>query len=330
MDTRSIVFLVIMIALGAAALLAFIVFLIVNLQRRARDAEAQAPAAGPEAAPAQVVPPAVRLLGLLALLIAFLILDWTFLDGATAYALMAYLVYPAALATALVLLFDKATRSWSYKGAMAGVREWLFCDTIVFLLVLAYLNLWMSGVGEAYGSLFWDLLGLLLTFLVFWLLDRKVTRYRFLVAYGYLALLPILLLMWAAVQDVPAGLRIDQRPRPAVEELASTPQPAAPEDEETFAPKATEQSAGSQPANEEEQGAPAEESAPEEAAVVEAPEPDSWWKTIWPFFAWAAAFFVLEIIGLIAIEDSDRSLVLLLKDVAFVVGYVGLLLVAAI
>ena len=35
------------------------------------------------------------------------------------------------------------------------------------------------------------------------MLDRKRTRYRFLFAYGYVIALPILLLIWRTVQEVP-------------------------------------------------------------------------------------------------------------------------------
>ena len=352
METRSLIFLIIMIAVGAVALAVFVVFLVVRLSRRSRERAAEGPAAGEETAAAGPAPAAVRMLGLLALGLALLILYWRWLDDATGYAVMVYAVYPAALALGLVLLFDKATRSWSYKGAMAGLREWLFCDTLVFLLLLAFVNLWMSGAGEAYRSLFWDALGLALTLFVFWLVDRKFTRYRFLVAYGYLVLLPILLLIWATVQDVPARVGVDQRAKPAAAESAVAaeeaapseeedtfaPKPAKPDEEDTFAPKpakSAEPSAASKSSGDEETFAPKATEQPagqEQAAaaeVAEPPPPASWWETIWPFFAWAGAFFLLEIIGLIAIAESDRSIVLLIKDLAFVIGYAVLLLVAA-
>jgi hypothetical protein len=311
-ETRSLVFLAIMIALGAAALVAFVVFLISKLRHSSLAAAETADAAPTEAALAAASPPAIRLLGLLGLLAAFLILAWTFLSASARYAVMLYLVYPASLATALVLLFDKATRSWSYKSGIAAVREWFFCDAIVFLLFLAFLNLWLSGAGDAYRSLFWDVLGLVLMFLVFWLLDRKFTRYRFLVAYGYLVLLPILLLIWSAVQDVPARLGVDQPPPPAMAEVVSEPSPEPDE-----------------PAVQNVESARPEGTAEEPSVSAEAPEPKSWWESIWPFFSWAAAFFVLEIIGLIASAESERSLILLLKDAVFFVGYAVLLLVAA-
>ena len=122
---------------------------------------------------------------------------------------MVHLMYPAALAVALVLMFDKATRTWSAKGKIETFREWMFCDGIVFLLFLSYLNLWQSAAGDKYASMFWDFLVIVLFILTFWILDRKATRYRFLLAYAYLFLLPIGLLIWRNVQGVVVPEDID-------------------------------------------------------------------------------------------------------------------------
>ena len=46
---------------------------------------------------------------------AILLLCWIALAPATQYALMTQLIYPASLGVALVLLFDKATRTWGLK-----------------------------------------------------------------------------------------------------------------------------------------------------------------------------------------------------------------------
>ena len=110
--------------------------------------------------------------------------------------------------SARVLLFDKATRAWSVKTGGETVREWLFCDGLVFLLVLGYLNLRQAAAPENYAALELDLLFIVLFFVVFWLLDRALTRYRFLLAYGFMILLPIMLLVWRLVQAVaaPEGL----------------------------------------------------------------------------------------------------------------------------
>jgi hypothetical protein len=204
--SRSLAFLVVMLALAGLGLLAFLVVLFGSVLRGPRRAAFAQPSAGEQAA--VETPSAARLLGLLGLALAFLLLNWLYLPREQQYALMLYLIYPASLGVALVLLFDKASRSWQVKTAAETVREWLFCDAIVFLLVLGFLNLLRSPTQSEYAGLFWDFLFLALFFLAFWILDRKVTRYRFLVAYGTLIVLPILLLVWRTMQDVavPEGL----------------------------------------------------------------------------------------------------------------------------
>ena len=62
----------------------------------------------------------------------------------------------------------------------------------------------MSAKPEAYASSFWDILNVILFFAAFWLIDRTASRSRFLVGYGYLVILPVLLLVWNAVQGVAA------------------------------------------------------------------------------------------------------------------------------
>ena len=104
-----------------------------------------------------------------------------------------------------MLLFDKATRTWGTKGGAETVREWLFCDLLVVLLVLAFLHLRNVAKPEAYASSFWDILNVVLFFAAFWLIDRTASRSRFLVGYGYLVILPVLLLIWNAVQGVAAA-----------------------------------------------------------------------------------------------------------------------------
>jgi hypothetical protein len=204
--SRSFAFLVVMLALAGLGLLAFLVVLFGSVLRGPRGAAFAQPSAGEQAA--VETPSAARLLGLLGLALAFLLLNWLYLPREQQYALMLYLIYPASLGVALVLLFDKASRSWQVKTTAETVREWLFCDAIVFLLVLGFLNLLRSPTESEYAGLFWDFLFLALFFLAFWILDRKVTRYRFLVAYGTLIVLPILLLVWRTMQDVavPEGL----------------------------------------------------------------------------------------------------------------------------
>lgn len=207
---RSLIFFVVMLALAVAGLIAFLVVALVRANRRAAAMPAAAPAA---TAPAEAVAPpsATRLLGLLLLALMLLLLAWTYLDGATQYALMRDLIYPAALALTLVLLVDKASRAWNPKGAVDGFSEWLFCDAFVFLQVLAYLNLRQVAKPEGYAAFFFDLLNIALFFLAFWLVDRKLTRFRFLLAHIYLGLLPMGLLLWRYVQGVtvPEGTVVD-------------------------------------------------------------------------------------------------------------------------
>ena len=200
-EIRSNGFLVAMLIIGLGALVAFVI----GMFTRRRIGS---PAVGTEGALASSVPDTVetpagtRLLGLLVLVVAFLILNWVYLDTIGQYRLMVGLVYPAVLGVALVLLFDKATRAWSIKAKGEPFREWIFCDAAVFLIFLGFLNLLQFAVAESYNALFWDLLNLVLFFFVFWLVDRKVTRYRFLVAYGYFMLAPVLLYIWQLVHTV--------------------------------------------------------------------------------------------------------------------------------
>jgi hypothetical protein len=151
------------------------------------------------AAPASTPSP-LRLLGLLVLALAVLLLCWIALPSAEQYGLVVQLIYPASLSVALVLVFDKATRTWGTKGAAETVREWLFCDLLIFLVVLAFLHLRDLAKPEAYASSFWDILNVVLFFAAFWIVDRTAGRGRFLFGYGYLIVLPLLLLIWDSLQ----------------------------------------------------------------------------------------------------------------------------------
>ncbi len=270
-DARSVVFLTVMAIAGILGLIGFLVFAIVRQPRRTQaagvDADdtptATATAGEAAAPPATATSSGARLLGLLLLAVAFLLLNWIYLPGPRQYALMLQLVYPASLAVALVLLFDKATRAWSVKTGGETVREWLFCDGLVFLLILGYLNLARAATAESYAALELDLLFIVLFFVVFWLLDRALTRYRFLLAHGFMILLPIMLLIWRLAQSVAT------------------------------------------------------------------PEGLSWWSTIWPFFFLALVFFVLEVIMLVATTGAARSGLGAAKDAVFLILY-GILLIIAI
>ncbi len=211
-DDRSLIFFLVMLALAIAGLVIFLIVALVRANRRTLAPPVAAAAAVAEAPGEAVKPPsAVRLLGLLLLAVMLLLLAWTYLDSALQYALMRDLIYPAALALTLVLLVDKASRAWNPKSGTDGFSEWLFCDGFVFLQVLAYLNLRQAASAENYAAFFFDLLGIAVFFVAFWLVDRKQTRFRFLLAHIYLGLLPMGLLLWRYVQgiEVPEDAVID-------------------------------------------------------------------------------------------------------------------------
>ncbi len=159
-----------------------------------------APRAEASGAPAVPTPSGLRLLGLAVPAAALLLMCWIALPRADQHALMLQLVYPASFGVALVLLVDKASRSWGVKGGAETVREWLFCDLMVLLLLLAFLNLRTVPKPETYACVFWDVLNLALWLAAFWIIDRTSGRARFLVGYAYLAALPLLLLVWRGVQ----------------------------------------------------------------------------------------------------------------------------------
>ena len=199
--TRPLVFLVGMLLIGVVALIVFIVT--IATRRFSADRTPQEKNL-PDISQVEPVraPAGIRLFGLLAVVVAFLALNWIAVDKSNQYLLMVYLMYPATIGVALVLLFDKATRAWSVKKKGEPFREWVFCDGMIFLLFLSFLNLVNNGGVENYNALFWDVLYLTLFFFVFWLVDRKVTRYRFLVAYAYFLIAPILLFIWRIVREV--------------------------------------------------------------------------------------------------------------------------------
>lgn len=263
-ETRSGVFLGVMLAGAALALVFLVVFLIARVAQRGDTG------AAPDIAATETTttgsPAAVRLLGLLLLALGVLVLGWTYLDPPGQAVLVLRVLYPASFAVALVLLFDKATRSWVPKGRAEGFREWLLCDLIVIALVLGFLNLEQFTDRENYRAFFWDVVHIAAFFLVFWLLDRTQFRGRFLVAAGYLAVLPLLLLLWRWLH---------------------------------------------------------EGEAPAEISDI------SWWSTVWPTFFLGLAFFVLEIISLVAQRGARGHLVPAIKDGIFVALYAIFLIAAA-
>ena len=201
-ETRSNLFLGLMLAVAALALL----FLLAFLLARIPAAGATAAAGESGAVPAETVrdPAGSRLVGLLLLAVGLLLLGWVYLGPAARAGLMVQVLYPAAIAVAIVFLFDKATRSWTPKTRAEGFREWLLCDVILITLVLGYLNLEQLESRDAYGGFFWDMVHVVAFFLVFWCLDRTSIRGRFLVGFGYLTLLPLLLVLWRWVQEIEA------------------------------------------------------------------------------------------------------------------------------
>ena len=205
-DPRAIAFAATMIGLGIIGLAVALAYTVVQSAQpsaapRSKETVAMEPMPGAAAAPAASP---LRLLGLLAVIIAVLLLCWIALPRAEQFGLLAQLVYPASVGLALVLLFDKATRTWGVKPGAETLREWLFCDLLVFLLVLAFLNLRSVAKPEAYAGSFWDVLNLVLWFAAFWSVDRGAARGRFLAGYGYLVIAPLLLLIWQVVVGGPA------------------------------------------------------------------------------------------------------------------------------
>jgi hypothetical protein len=206
-DTHTIVFAAVMVGLGVIGLAVSLAYTLVQSSQGTapRPPTQTATEAVPAAAAPVATPSPLRLVGLLALMLAVLLLCWIELSPAQENGLILELIYPASLGVALVLLFDKATRVWGTKGTAETVREWLLCDLLIFLLVLAFLNLRAVAKPEAYAAAFWDILNVVLFFAAFWAIDRTAARSRFLVGYGYLVILPLLLQVWQAVQGVPAA-----------------------------------------------------------------------------------------------------------------------------
>ena len=211
-DNRATAFAAVMVALAVIGLLVSLVYALLQTSQQeaptrragtATTATAEAPAASAAAA-APPSPSPLRIVGLLLLVVAIVLLCWIALAPAMQFALMSQLIYPASLGVGLVLLFDKATRTWGLKPGAESAREWLLGDLLMFLLVLAFLNLRGAPKPEAYSASFWDLLNIVLFFIAFWTLDRTALRGRFLVGYGYLVVAPVLLVIWQLVLGVAA------------------------------------------------------------------------------------------------------------------------------
>lgn len=208
-NDRTITFAVVMVALAAIGLVISLVYALAQSSQGTAPPRRRTVAALAEAAPTDVplapaVPSPLRVLGLLALVVAILLLCWISLAASVQYGLIVQLIYPAGFAVSLVLLFDKAVRTWNVKPGAESFREWLLCDLLVFLLVLAFLNARGAPTPEAYAGSFWDLLNLVLFLIAFWVIDRTAARARFLIGYAYLVVLPLLLSIWQTTLGVAA------------------------------------------------------------------------------------------------------------------------------
>jgi len=202
-DSRTTAFTLVMVALVLVGLVGSLVYTILDASARQRPRPVtEAPAAAP-APPKVRTPSRIGLLAQLLLAVAFLLMCWTALPRADQFALMQQLIYPGSFGVALVLVFDKASRTWGSKNNVDVVREWLFCDAVVFLIFLGFLNLRSIEKPDTYAAVFWDLLNLALFFAVFWLVDRGTSRLRFLAGYTYFIFAPLLLLIWRSIQGIP-------------------------------------------------------------------------------------------------------------------------------
>ncbi len=221
-SSRGLLFFVVMMIIGAAALVLFLIALFwrsarqsnelvgVSQGEQAEQGGHVATVAGAE--PQESVkasyetPSAARLLGLLAFALVYLVVNWSSVAYQQQYQMMLHLIYPAGFIVALVMLFDKASRAWAVKPPGETLREWLYCDALLALYLFGYLSLVsvsaMDGAAEAYRGMFWDFLHVVGLLLVFWFLDRKTWRVRFLLANAWLIALPLLLLVWREAHQV--------------------------------------------------------------------------------------------------------------------------------
>jgi hypothetical protein len=262
-DPRTKAFTIVMVTLALVGLVGSIVYTILEASaRQPRRPTMETPPVAPDA-PAVRTPSRVGLLGQLLLAVAFLLMCWIALPKADQFALMQQLIYPGSFGVALVLLFDKSSRTWNIKSNVDVVREWVLCDALVFLIFLSFLNLRSLEKPDTYAAAFWDLLNLAIFFVVFWLVDRSTSRLRFLAGYTYFIFVPLLLLIWRSIQAVPTSAEL------------------------------------------------------------------SWWGSVWPFFILGAVFFILELISLPTSGQLERRVLPAVKDGLFVLLYAILLIVAA-
>ena len=201
---RANLFLGVMVAAIVLGLLFLVVYLLARMPAPVQVASVDDAREGADLSPVRESAGATRLLGLLLFAVGILLLGWLHLEPVVRAALVSDLLYPAAIAVALVLLFDKATRSWTPRTRAEGFREWLLADLMVFALVLGYLNLLGLPDPASYAGFGFDLLHIAVFFAVLWLLDRTNFSGRFLVAVAYFTLLPLLLLLWQWAHEIEA------------------------------------------------------------------------------------------------------------------------------
>ena len=209
-DGRALTFFVIMLIIAGGGLAIFLLTMVIRIARSRAEAAPVLTRADPkpEVKANLETPSSTRLVGLLAFAVIFLVLNWAHVPVAQQYTMMLNLIYPAGLVIALVMLFDKASRAWNIKGPGETGREWIFCNLFLLLYLIGYLNLMGAEVTETYGGMFWDTLNVVLFLLVLWVLDRKASGLRFLLAHAYLIALPLLLLIWQVQMGVetPEGI----------------------------------------------------------------------------------------------------------------------------
>ncbi len=199
---RATTFFTVMMIIGGGALAVFVIVMLWRLARTDETATVVTAPAASETAPAEApqarhqTPSAVRLLGLLGFALGFLILNWAHVVPEQRHLMMQMMIYPGGLILALVLLFDKASRSWDIKAPGESAREWIHANALAVLYVIAYLNLLNTPDPAAYAGMFWDMVHVAAFLLVVWVLDRKTTRLRFLLIHAWVLALPVLLLIW--------------------------------------------------------------------------------------------------------------------------------------
>ena len=211
-DTRATTFIVIMLIVGGGAVVLFVISLFWhNFRGDAADTDTESSA--PDTAESENLaqhksPSAIRLAGIIGFFLVFLIFNWSYLESVERHLLMKSLMYPAGFVVSLVMLFDKASRSWDIKAPGESTREWLYVNAMLVLYLIAYVNFLQIAEPSTYSAMFWDVLFVGSFLLVFWIVDRSSLRPRFLLLHAWLIALPILLLIWQSQMGVEAPVDV--------------------------------------------------------------------------------------------------------------------------